>query len=109
MDSVSLLMAGAGAVIGHNWPVYFRFKGGKGALTAVAVLFMIDWIMALLCLGFFVIIIALTRYVSLGTICATTLIAVILFIYVFGHNLYFHFFFFFIVFYDVFLFYVYIH
>lgn len=90
MDSLSLLVAGAGAVIGHNWPIYFRFKGGKGALTAVAVLFMIDWVMALLCLAFFVTIIALTRYVSLGTICATTLIALISFIPVFGHTLYFN-------------------
>ncbi|NHN32639.1 glycerol-3-phosphate 1-O-acyltransferase PlsY [Paenibacillus agricola] len=82
-DCVSLLAAGAGAVIGHNWPVYFGFKGGKGALTAVAVLFMVDWVMALLCLGFFVIIVALTRYVSLGTICATI-------IPVFGNTLYFY-------------------
>ncbi|KAA0760128.1 glycerol-3-phosphate 1-O-acyltransferase PlsY [Bacillus sp. SH5-2] len=89
-DCVSLLAAGAGAVIGHNWPVYFGFKGGKGALTAVAVLFMVDWVMALLCLGFFVIIVALTRYVSLGTICATLLVAVISFIPVFGNTLYFY-------------------
>jgi len=70
-DCASLLAAGAGAVIGHNWPVYFGFKGGKGVLTAVSVLFMFDWVMALLCLGFFVIIVAFTRYVSLGSICAT--------------------------------------
>src|SRR6187549_105672 len=31
VDCVSLLAAGAGAVIGHNWPIYFGFKGGKGA------------------------------------------------------------------------------
>ncbi|WP_242218259.1 glycerol-3-phosphate 1-O-acyltransferase PlsY [Bacillus cereus group sp. BfR-BA-01380] len=89
-DCVSLLAAGAGAVIGHNWPIYFGFKGGKGALTAVAVLFMIDWVMALLCLGFFVIIVALTRYVSLGTICATMLVAAISFIPVFENTLYFY-------------------
>ncbi|MFF2886912.1 glycerol-3-phosphate 1-O-acyltransferase PlsY [Paenibacillus sp. NPDC057967] len=89
-DCVSLLVAGAGAVIGHNWPVYFRFKGGKGALTAVAVLFMVDWIMALVCLGFFVIIVGLTRYVSLGTICATLLFAVISFVPIFGNTLYFY-------------------
>src|SRR6185369_27933 len=46
-DCVSLLAAGAGAVLGHNWPVYFGFKGGKGALTGAAVLFMFDWVMAL--------------------------------------------------------------
>jgi glycerol-3-phosphate acyltransferase PlsY len=34
--------------MGHNWPVYFGFKGGKGALTAAAVLFMLDWVMALI-------------------------------------------------------------
>jgi len=70
-DCVSLLAAGTGAVIGHNWPVYFRFKGGRGILTGVTVLFLVDWVMALLCLGFFVIIVAFTRYVSLGSICAT--------------------------------------
>ncbi|PEM10714.1 glycerol-3-phosphate 1-O-acyltransferase PlsY [Bacillus pseudomycoides] len=89
-DCVSLLAAGAGAIIGHNWPIYFRFKGGKGALTAIAVLFMIDWVMALLCLGSFVIIVALTRYVSLGTVCATILVAFISFIPVFGNTLYFY-------------------
>jgi glycerol-3-phosphate acyltransferase PlsY len=89
MDCVSLLAAGAGVTMGHNWPVYFGFKGGKGALTAVAVLFMIDWVMALICLGLFVIIVASTRYVSLGTICATTLFAVLSFMPNFEKTYYF--------------------
>jgi glycerol-3-phosphate acyltransferase PlsY len=89
-DCVSLLAAGAGAIIGHNWPVYFGFKGGKGALTGVAVLFMLDWVMALLCLGLFATIVALTRYVSLGTICAAMFFAAISFIPVFGSAFYFH-------------------
>jgi glycerol-3-phosphate acyltransferase PlsY len=88
-DSVSLLAAGAGAVVGHNWPVYFGFKGGKGALTGAAVLFMFDWVMALICLGFFVIIVAATRYVSLGTVCAAMLFLVISFVPAFGHTIYF--------------------
>src|SRR5580698_9717752 len=67
-DCVSLLAAGAGAVIGHNWPVYFGFKGGKGALTATAVMFVFNWVMALISLGVFVAIAAATRYVSLATI-----------------------------------------
>ncbi len=90
IDCVSLLAAGAGAVIGHNWPVYFGFKGGKGALTGAAVLFMIDWVMALICLGAFVTIVALTRYVSLGTISATASFAAISFIPVFGNTPYFY-------------------
>lgn len=90
MDCVSLLAAGAGAVMGHNWPLYFGFKGGKGALTAAAVLFMFDWVMALICLGFFVIIVALTRYVSLGTICGAIFFVTISFLPVFEHTFYFH-------------------
>jgi glycerol-3-phosphate acyltransferase PlsY len=90
IDCVSLLAAGAGAVMGHNWPVYFGFKGGKGALTAAAVMFMVDWVMALICLGFFVILVASTRYVSLSTICATMLFVAISFIPVFGNTVYFN-------------------
>ena len=88
-DCVSLLAAGAGAVVGHNWPVYFGFKGGKGVLTAVTVMFMFDWVMALISLGVFVTIVALTRYVSLGTIFATVFFVAISFIPVFGNTFYF--------------------
>ena len=88
-DCVSLLAAGAGAVIGHNWPLYFGFRGGKGALTGAAVLFMFDWVMALICVGVFVLIVAVTRYVSLGTISAAVLFLAISFVPVFGHTFYF--------------------
>ncbi len=88
-DCVSLLAAGAGAVVGHNWPVYFGFKGGKGALTAAAVMFMVSWVMSLVSLGFFVMIVALTRYVSLGTICAAMVFVAISFVPVFGSSYYF--------------------
>lgn len=89
-DCISLLAAGAGAIVGHNWPLYFGFKGGKGALTGIAVLFMLDWRIALLCLGLFVAIVAATRFVSLGTICATLLFAILSFLPAFGHGLYVH-------------------
>lgn len=88
-DCVTLLAAGAGAVIGHNWPPYFGFKGGKGALTGIAVLFMLDWRMALICLGLFIAIVALTRYVSLGTMLATFCFFVISFLPIFNHTFYF--------------------
>jgi glycerol-3-phosphate acyltransferase PlsY len=89
-ECVSLLAAGAGAVIGHNWPVYFGFKGGKGALTAAAVMFMFNWAMALISLGVFVAIIALSRYVSLGTICASVFFVALSFVPAFGNTIYFN-------------------
>jgi len=89
-DCASLLAAGAGAVMGHNWPVYFGFKGGKGALTAAAVMFMINWVMALISLGVFVLIITLTRYVSLGTVSAAIFFVAISFLPAFGNTFYFH-------------------
>jgi len=88
--NVTLLAAGVGAVIGHNWPVYFGFKGGKGVLTAGVVLFMANWVIGLICLGVFVTVVILTRYVSLGSICAAVLAATISFFPVFGNNVYFY-------------------
>lgn len=89
-DSMTLLAAGAGAIIGHNWPLYFGFKGGKGALTGIAVLFMFDWRMAFICISLFILVVAFTRYVSLGTILATTCFFLISFLPYFGHTFYFN-------------------
>ena len=48
-------------VIGHNFPIYFGFKGGKGILTSVTVIFMLDWRIGIMVLLVGVILIALTK------------------------------------------------
>lgn len=55
-------------VLGHNFPIFFGFRGGKGILTSVAVIFMLDWRIALMVLFVGVMLIVLTRYVSLGSL-----------------------------------------
>ncbi len=67
------MLAGTTAILGHLWPVFFGFKGGKGVLTTLAVVLMIDWPIALGLLGVFIVILLLTRYVSLGSVVAVFL------------------------------------
>jgi len=55
-------------VLGHNFPVFFGFRGGKGILTSTATIFMLDWRIGLIVLFIGVMLIVLTRYVSVGSL-----------------------------------------
>lgn len=71
------LIAGIFVVIGHNWPLFLKFKGGKGIATSLGVMLYIHLPTAIVCIaiGFFVI--YKTRYVSLGSITATVLVPIL--------------------------------
>ena len=75
--------AGLFCVIGHIFPCFFKFKGGKGVATSGGMVFMIDWRIALILLLMFIITVALTQYVSFGSI----LMAVFYPIYIFAFYL----------------------
>ncbi|MGN0686547.1 MAG: glycerol-3-phosphate 1-O-acyltransferase PlsY [Oscillospiraceae bacterium] len=60
-------------VLGHIYPVYYGFKGGKGVLAAISAIFTLDWRSAVILLGVFIILVAITRYVSLGSCVASSL------------------------------------
>ena len=68
--------AGAAAVVGHIYPVWLRFKGGKGVATASGVFGMLTPIPTLIAAATFALVVARTRFVSLGSIVATIVLPV---------------------------------
>lgn len=66
-DAIAKYWAGLFCLLGHMFPVMFKFKGGKGILSGGAIAIMIDWRIALVVWGGFLLLAVLTRYVSLGS------------------------------------------
>lgn len=67
-ETVGQVFAGFCAIMGHCFPIYYGFKGGKGALAGFSMLLVADFRVAILVIIVFFVVIAFTRYVSLGSI-----------------------------------------
>ncbi len=78
LDNALLIqVAGIFVILGHTFPVFFKFKGGKGIATSLGVLLITNWQIGLICLVFALVLIALTRMVSVGSIAAAVLFPVL--------------------------------
>lgn len=73
------VIAGGTAILGHNFPVFFGFKGGKGVLTTFAVMVVITPVPALIALLVFIVAVLLFRYVSLGSMVAAFILPFIVY------------------------------
>lgn len=74
---LAVLFAGLFAILGHNFPIYYGFRGGKGIATSLGVILMIEWPIGLVCLIFGVVLILASRMVSVGSIIAAILYPVL--------------------------------
>ena len=76
-SAIVVEIAALAVVIGHTFPIFFGFRGGKGVATSLGVILIVNWKIGLICLVFALALMVLTRMVSLGSISAAVLFAVL--------------------------------
>lgn len=82
---LGVLLGGLGCELGHMFPVFFGFKGGKGILSGGTLVWLLDWRVALIAWGLFAVLWLLTKYVSLGSLSASVSMPISTWFFC-GHN-----------------------
>lgn len=80
-DIIIKSFAGFFCVLGHIFPCFFGFKGGKGVATCGGMVFMIDWHIALLLLMLFIMVVFVSKYISLGSLVMAFFYPILIFIF----------------------------
>ena len=83
-----VLLAGIFVVLGHNWPVFLNFKGGKGIASSFGFIMFLDYKIAIVAILIFVTIVILSKYISLASMLTTTLVLPISYIFFVYRNFY---------------------
>lgn len=75
-NTIIRFIAGLSCILGHIYPLYFGFKGGKGVISSAALVLLIDWRLFVIGISVFIIMLAVTRIVSLSSITAVVSVPV---------------------------------
>lgn len=75
------IVAAIGAVLGHNYPFWLRFKGGKGVATSAGAMAGLMWIPFVVAISVFVLTVWLSKYISLGSMLASVALVVAAFVF----------------------------
>lgn len=84
---IGMSVAAVLVIVGHNWPVYYGFKGGKGIASTLGVMFVLMPVQTAVLLPVVILIMALTRYVSVGSMLGVILESICVFIFYPGETL----------------------
>ena len=74
---IGMHVGGVMVIVGHNWPVFFSFKGGKGMSTSLGSLLMADWRIGLILLGVQIVIVLITGLMSAASITTAILLPIV--------------------------------
>jgi glycerol-3-phosphate acyltransferase PlsY len=81
---LSTYLSGIGTVLGHNFPIYFNFKGGKGVVVSIVSMLFANWLIGIVVIIFSASIMFFTRYISLGSIIGCMIVIIISFVFKWG-------------------------
>lgn len=87
-NGTAMYLSALAVVLGHIYPIYFGFKGGKGIMTSIAAIFVLDWEIGLILLVTCIALMLLTKYVSLGSCVGAVLFPVLVMMFHEGNRVF---------------------